>query len=90
MAKVNAAAVELPSVTANGAPAIVGIKVFGFGAQIPGAPAVHDRLTVPPYPSIDVKVPFQLTFWLTVVVAGAAVTEMEKSGTGTVTLKPKV
>ena len=62
IAKLNVAAVALPSVTTNGAPALVGVTVVGKTLHVGGAPAVHDSVTFPAYPSIDVRVPFQLTF----------------------------
>jgi hypothetical protein len=88
--KTNTAAEALPRVTLNGVPPAVGVNVRGLGVQIAGAPPVHDSVTVPLYPSIDVTAPFQLTFWLMPVVAGAGVMAMAKSGTGTVTFKPNV
>jgi hypothetical protein len=47
MVKVNTAAEAFPRVTLKGVPPAAGVNVRGFGVQVAGAPAEHDRLTVP-------------------------------------------
>jgi hypothetical protein len=59
--KLNIPAVALPSVTENGAPPVVGVIGCGGIMHVPGAPAVHDSVTLPLYPFNAVTVPFHVT-----------------------------
>jgi hypothetical protein len=90
MVKLNVPAAVLPSVTVNGAPAVVGSATVGAIVHIPGAPAVQINATLPAYPSIAVSAPFQVTFWLVTVVLGVAVSASEKSAPAAVTVSSRV
>jgi hypothetical protein len=90
MVKVNVPAVALATLKVNGAPDAVGVNDAGVGVQVPGFPAVQERVTLLLYPLIAVRVPLQVTLWLATVELGVAVTAIEKSGTGAVTCSENV
>jgi hypothetical protein len=60
--KLNVPAAALPSVTENGAPAVVGVTETGASMHVPGAPVVHVNATLPLYPFNAVTAPLHVTF----------------------------
>src|ERR1035438_8433189 len=85
MEKLKVPTTALPTVTVNAAPPEVGRTGLGEIEQVAGAPDVQESVTLLVEPFTAVSVPFHVTFWLTTVVFGVAVTARLKLGPFTLT-----